>query len=107
MSTAPRMIRFCNECSKKFSGTSNDAVDNKVVKHFQEEHPLKPERCYDLIGKSWLLGYDSAVVAFLNTKTKLEEMEGLYKKEAAIRNTLATKLNAIIMVLENKQEFRA
>jgi len=107
MSKAPRMTRFCNECSQKFSSISNDAVNAKVVKHFQDEHPLKPERCYDLIGKSWLLGYDSAVVAFLNTKAKLEETERLYQKEAAIRNTLATKLNGIIMILENKQEFRA
>jgi len=107
MSNAPRMTRFCNECSRKFSGTNNETLNNKVVKHFQEEHPLKPERCYDLVGKSWLLGYDSAVVAFLNTKAKLEETERLYQKEAAIRNTLATKLNGIIMILENKQEFRA
>ena len=91
--------RSCNECNDVIKAVSDDKMRDKVVKHYQEEHPLKPERCYDLVGKSWLPGYDSAAQAFLKTKANLDEVENTLQQTEDSWKTLVTKLNSIIMIL--------
>ena len=100
--SSPLYSRICNECTertKKFYASDNDTLVAAVVKHFQNEHPLKPERCHDLVEKSWLPGYDDVRKAFMVKCNEYDALLVKFKDEVAMRNTLATKLNGIIMIL--------
>lgn len=95
----------CNFCGKSTGGRTVEAA----IKHFEKKHPKFPEHCYRDYGKTWddTLNRILFTLAQQNDKlgeanTKVIQLEAAYKQEAAIRTTLATKLNGIIMILEHK-----
>lgn len=95
----------CNFCAKSVGGSK---VATGVL-HYKKEHPKHPEYCYKQFGTTWDSTFDQLLLAQSLTNdrlnvaiTQLEKVTEAYKQEAAIRNTLATKLNGIIMILEHK-----
>lgn len=101
----------CNICYKEIKaiGKSGELLIENGVAHHKAEHPKTPEACYKQFERTWNPIYDRLIREGQTAGDALElavkksrDFEKLYKEEAAIRNTLATKLNAIIMVLEHK-----
>jgi hypothetical protein len=94
----------CKICYKRISDNPKTGV-----KHYQDKHPLTPEACYEHFERTWDPVYDRLIrehkstgEALRLTVEKSKKFEQAYQQEAATRNTLATKLNGIIMILEHK-----
>lgn len=105
----------CQVCYKHIGSKNSKSgkAEAALIKHYQEKHPDDPQYCYSQVQKTWNPVYDVILKTMKEYADKLtiatrknEEWEKLYRQEAAIRNTLATKLNGIIMILESKQEVK-
>ena len=97
---------LCNFCNKTIS------ADTKAgIAHHQKVHPQVPEKCFQQFGDTWdetltrLTGaYVSQYGELMEVRKQYDMTRKLLATETAIRNTLATKLNGIIMILESKKE---
>lgn len=95
----------CDHCGKSSGGSK---VTSGIL-HYKKFHPTHPEYCYRQFGKTWDSVLDQLLSAQATTNDALrlsvqksQEWERAFKQVNAIRNTLATKLNGIIMILEHK-----
>lgn len=102
---------LCNVCGEKISvkKKNGDALISAGVHHHASEHSKTPEACYGQFERTWNPVYDRLIRTGKEMEkqaevsyTNMKKMEEAYKQEAALRNTLATKLNGIIMILEHK-----
>lgn len=95
----------CNYCGKSAGGSKPVTG----ILHYKKNHPTHPEYCYKQFGKTWDSVLDQLPLAQSvsndNLRAQIEkynELAAAFKQEVAIRTTLATKLNGIIMILEHK-----
>src|SRR5258708_2594501 len=95
----------CGYCG----GSTGGSKPVTGILHYKKSHPTHPEYCYRQFGKTWDSVLDQLLLAQATTNDALrlaiqkrQELEAAYKQEVAIRATLATKLNGIIMILEHK-----
>ncbi len=95
----------CEFCGKSAGGSQ---VTTGIL-HYKKIHPTRPEYCYRQFGKTWDSVLDQLLLAQATSNDTLRGLEKKYnvlveeyKKEVAMRTTLATKLNGIIMILEHK-----
>lgn len=94
----------CTVCGKSISPTATIGI-----RHYKNLHSQYPEHCYKQFGKTWDAVTDRILLilsqqndAVRDATNRALKAEMAFKEENAIRNTLATKLNGIIMILEHK-----
>lgn len=97
--------RDCNACGKSFyfsTPTAGIASIQTMIDHYKTKHPDRMAKCFDDYGQTWNAQYDVVMKAFHATNTKLTQAISERDTAAAQQRTLAAKLNAIILILENK-----
>lgn len=100
------MKASCIMCGKKISSKAKEGIV-----HFKKEHPTYPDRCFQQFQDTWdptltrlVDGYVRQYQELDIAQQDLRNAKAALQRETAIRNTLATKLNGIIMILESKQD---
>lgn len=100
------MKTVCELCRKKISSKPQEGIA-----HYKKEHSTYPDRCFQQFRDTWdptltrlVGGYVSQFQELDAVRQDLRNTKAVLQKETAIRNTLATKLNGIIMILESKQD---
>lgn len=97
--------RYCAVCGQLFkfaaSVTIPQATD-KMIKHYEATHPDRMSKCFDEYSQTWNAQYDAALKGLWNYKGQLDKLTVDLKAATDQRNSLAARLNAIIMILENK-----
>lgn len=103
--SASKQERYCAVCGQLFkfaaSVTIPQATD-KMIKHYEATHPDRMSKCFDEYSQTWNAQYDAALKGLWNYKGQLDKLNSEFQTVTGQRNTLAAKLNAIIMILEQK-----
>jgi hypothetical protein len=97
--------RSCPSCGQIFNVPTDvhlPASNQIMIEHFKRKHADRMALCFDSYGSTWLEQYDVVMKAFHHNRQKLEEAVAQRDQAAGQQRTLAAKLNAIIMILENK-----
>jgi hypothetical protein len=87
----------------KFAGSVNQVqITDKMVKHYETAHSDRMSKCFDEYGRTWNEQYDAALKGLWNCKGQVDKLTAELKSVTDTRNSLAARLNAIIMILERK-----
>lgn len=96
--------RICNTCGTGINTTVVGLASIDVmITHYKTKHPDRKARCFDDYGQTWDAQYDQCLKALHNTTDKLNQAIKERDLASGQQRTLAAKLNAIIMILENRQ----
>ena len=94
---------LCGACGVNLKYRAVPGIQRTIINHYKAEHPDQKARLYDIAEATFDPQYDVLMKAFHNTNSKLEQAIKERDQAAAQQRTLAAKLNAIIMILENRQ----
>lgn len=94
--------RTCHSCGKTFTfaGVGFDAT-SAMIDHYKAKHSDRMAKCFDDYGRTWNAQYDACLKALHNTAAQRDQMMKERDAAAAQQRTLATKLNAVVLVLRN------
>jgi|SRR5208282_2290883 len=91
----------CGVCGDILKYRASAGIQSKIVEHFQAKHPDQKARLYDIAGQTWDPQYDACLKALHNTTAQRDQVIKERDAAAAQQQTLAAKLNAIVLVLRN------